>query len=94
MVGGGTNISAFGITPPPTGYYGSPFQNATGNNIGIDSSIPSPPTATAAPPSYSGRSDRPRAVGRARYRGPLPPGSGSLRNGVGTHQLCRRCNGR
>jgi hypothetical protein len=40
--GAGTNISAFGITPPPTGYNGTQFQNATGNNIGIDSSIPSP----------------------------------------------------
>jgi hypothetical protein len=42
MVGRGTNISAFGITPPPTGYYGTPFQNAAGYNIGIDSGLSSP----------------------------------------------------
>jgi hypothetical protein len=50
MVGGGTNISAFGVTPPPTGYYGTPFQNAKGDNIGIDSSIPSR-TARPSPPA-------------------------------------------
>jgi hypothetical protein len=57
MVGRGTNISAFGITPPSTGYYGTPFQNAKGDNIGIDSSIPSRTArpSTAAPPNPNPR---------------------------------------
>jgi hypothetical protein len=39
MVGKGADLSSFGIQLPSTGYYGTPFRNARGYNVGVDSRL-------------------------------------------------------
>jgi hypothetical protein len=39
MVGNGADLTQFGIPLPLTGYYGTPFENAVGYNVGADSRL-------------------------------------------------------